>query len=818
MNNNSRGSKQYCIFIGGFLSCALVASMARCTSKTVLLSLFLLLLLLFSSMPCFRASAGAADTITLGRSIAGNQTVVSKGGVFEMGFFTPGTSHNHYLGIWYKGIPLTVVWVANGEAPIMETSYPPELKISKDGNLVITSKHHKLLVWSSNLTVPHAASTMAVLLDTGNLLLTDSSNPSAVLWQSFDHPTDTWLPTARLGLNKATGVNHFITSWRNHEDPAPGTFSLMLDGGGSSELFLVWNKTERYWRSGNWTGSYFSLLPEMKAYGAFNFTFVDDKRGKYGSFPQHPTILGRATIEMGGQVKFWIWASSLARWLPIWSAPSGRCTVYAVCGAFSVCDEKTTLVCRCLDGFEPASVRDWELGNWSGGCLRRASLQCPGNTSMNRTPDGFLALPNVQLRDTPQTLSVQRAKECEAACLSSCNCSAYSFHGGCSIWAGELLNLQQLSEDDNMGVTLFLRLAPSELARPNRKNRTMTKLITVISVPLGIVMLVSVAMGIAWWHRRRTLARIEAESIVGSLVQLTYSELKAVTKNFSEMLGKGGFGSVYKGVLHGSTPVAVKRLEGHGQGEKQFRSELSTLGTVQHVNLVSLRGFCVSGSERLLVYDYMPHGSLDVHLFQNNSLVGTLSWKRRFQVMLGVARGLAYLHESCSEQIIHCDIKPENILLDAEFCAKVADFGLAKLFGRDFSRVLTTMRGTVGYLAPEWISGTAITTKADVYSYGMMAFEIISGRRNGELLGDGEFNFFPVQATAKVCEGDVLSIADGKLEDIDMEELTRASRVACWCIQDHEIHRPSMGVVVKILEGSVDVGAPPVPRFLQLLV
>ncbi|PPS07373.1 hypothetical protein GOBAR_AA13271 [Gossypium barbadense] len=165
------------------------------------------------------------------------------------------------------------------------------------------------------------------------------------------------------------------------------------------------------------------------------------------------------------------------------------------------------------------------------------------------------------------------------------------------------------------------------------------------------------------------------------------------------------------------------------QGEKQFRTEVSTIETIQHVNLVRLRGFCSDGARKLSVYDYMPKGSLDAHLFHESNS-DALDWKTRYQIALGTTRGLVYLHEKCINCIIHCDIKPENILLDAEFCLKVVDFGLAKLVERDFSRVLTTMTGMMGYLVQEWISGVAITAKADVYSYGMILFEIVSKRRN----------------------------------------------------------------------------------------
>jgi serine/threonine protein kinase len=206
-----------------------------------------------------------------------------------------------------------------------------------------------------------------------------------------------------------------------------------------------------------------------------------------------------------------------------------------------------------------------------------------------------------------------------------------------------------------------------------------------------------------------------------------YTDLQRATKHFSEKLGGGSFGSVFKGSLIDSTAIAVKRLDHAYQGEKQFRAEVSSIGITHHINLVRLIGFCCDGSRRLLVYEHMPNRSLDLHLFESRT---TISWNYRYQIALGVARGLAYLHESCQDCIIHCDIKPENILLDASFAPKIADFGMAKLLGRDFSRVLTTARGTAGYLAPEWICGVAITAKADVYSYGMVLLEIISGRRN----------------------------------------------------------------------------------------
>jgi hypothetical protein len=215
----------------------------------------------------------------------------------------------------------------------------------------------------------------------------------------------------------------------------------------------------------------------------------------------------------------------------------------------------------------------------------------------------------------------------------------------------------------------------------------------------------------------------------------------------------------------------------------------------------------------------MPGGSLDRHLFGASSQgSGVLSWATRYQIALGIARGLEYLHDKCRDCIIHCDIKPENILLDDAFVPKVADFGLAKLMGRDFSRVLTTVRGTVGYLAPEWIGGAAVTTKADVFSYGMMLFEIVSGRRNVGQRDDGTVDFFPATAVRLLLDGDVRGAVDGRIAgEADVAEVERACKVACWCVQDAESLRPSMGMVVQVLEGLVDVEVPPIPRSLKVL-
>ncbi|XP_076898221.1 G-type lectin S-receptor-like serine/threonine-protein kinase At2g19130 [Bidens hawaiensis] len=576
-----------------------------------------------------------ADTLVMNQSLTGDQTLVSLAGNFEMGFFRPGKPPNYYIGIWYKKVKtLTIVWVANRETPIFDR-FSSKLKIN-DGNLVLLNESNAP-IWSTNMISAVAPASSLVLLDDGNLVLRYGSSSSPPIWQSFDHPTHTFLPGSKLGYNKRTNTGQVITSWKTMENPAAGLFSL-------------------------------EIVPKEKQY-----------------------VL---------------------------------------------------------------------------------------------------------------------------------NCEGYSFISNrCRLWNRENLNnISFVFVSDDSDVEKFeLNVKVFSKDLQHHKNDKV-RLGTIVGSIAGAVVFVSgliflIIIGKKWIWVGRT--RMD-----GLLVAFSYKDLQKATKNFSDKLGGGGFGSVFKGVLRDSSIVAVKKLQSVSQGEKQFRSEVSTIGAIQHVNLVRLRGFCGEGNHKLLVYDYMTNGSLAFHLFYRKQ-DNVLDWKTRYQIAVGTARGLVYLHEKCRDCIIHCDIKPENILLDANFCPKVADFGLAKLVGRDFSRVLTTIRGTPGYLAPEWLSGVPITPKADVYSYGMLLFELVRGKRNSEKSCEGSsFTFFPSLAANVVMEGgDILSLLDGRLNrEANVEEVIQICKVAYWCIQDEEESRPSMSEVERILEGVVDVSMPPFPQSLKFFV
>ncbi|XP_024020995.1 G-type lectin S-receptor-like serine/threonine-protein kinase At2g19130 [Morus notabilis] len=757
-----------------------------------------------------------ADTISGNQSLSGNQTIVSEDGVFELGFFKPSNASKYYIGMWYKQITeKTVVWVANREKPVSDT-YSSELQIS-DGNLVLFNES-KVPIWSTNVNSTRSPEVKAILLNDGNLVLEDGSNSSKRLWESFLNPAHTWLPGSRIGYNKKTNTKQLLTSWKSSEDPAPGLYSLEIVPNGKSYI-IRWNRSRQYWTSGDWNGAIFSKIPEMRLNYIYNFSFVPNDEETYFTYSVYPSsrTISRFVMDVSGQIKQLSLLSD-NKWNLFWAQPRQQCEVYVFCGAYGSCSEKSLPFCHCLTGFEPKMKSDWDLQDYSGGCTRKTKLQCGNDNPTNGERDGFRKTPNVLLSEIEQPVQVGNTTACESTCLNNCSCTAYAYdNSGCMIWMGDLLNVQQLEEDDNRGRMLYIRVAASELkSSTNEFKSTKSRKGLIVGVVAGSIFLLGL---ILFFILRRRNKVFGTGKVKGALVAFGYRDLQNATKNFSEKLGGGGFGSVFKGTLPDSTMIAVKKLESVGQGEKQFRTEVSTIGSIQHVNLVRLHGFCSQGTKRLLVYGYMSNGSLDAHLFhEKNSNV--LVWETRYRIALGIARGLVYLHEKCRNCIIHCDIKPENILLDDEFCPKVADFGLAKLMGRDFSRVLTTMRGTRGYLAPEWIAGVAITSKADVYSYGMMLFELVSGRRNAEQSKDGKVNFFPTLATSILVEGgNVLSLLDPRLDgNADIEELERVSKVACWCIQDEESHRPSMGQVVQILEGIMEVNLPPVPGSLKLYV
>ncbi|RWV86653.1 hypothetical protein GW17_00051424, partial [Ensete ventricosum] len=318
------------------------------------------------------------------------------------------------------------------------------------------------------------------------------------------------------------------------------------------------------------------------------------------------------------------------------------------------------------------------------------------------------------------------------------------------------------------------------------------------------------------WNKPTNVAKIEdLLNDYGSLApkRYKYSELKKMTKSFKEKLGEGGYGSVFKGTLQDGRLAAVKILSKSKDNGAEFINEVASIGRTSHVNVVSLLGFCLDGHKRALVYEFMPNGSLDKYIYAEKPKA-SLPWDRLYQIALGTARGLEYLHRGCNTRIVHFDIKPHNILLDQDFCPKISDFGLAKLCPPKESILsMADARGTIGYIAPEVFSRSfgMASSKSDVYSYGMMVLEMVGGGRNVKAWADRTSEiYFPHWVYEHLDR-------DGDLEAYDVtaetEEIARKMiMVGLWCIQTMPPSRPSMSRVVEMLEGRVGgMEMPPKP-------
>ncbi|XP_058095514.1 G-type lectin S-receptor-like serine/threonine-protein kinase SD2-5 [Magnolia sinica] len=343
------------------------------------------------------------------------------------------------------------------------------------------------------------------------------------------------------------------------------------------------------------------------------------------------------------------------------------------------------------------------------------------------------------------------------------------------------------------------------------KSRSKVPLAAIISgsVALLVVFILSAICIVISRKKKKKKEREDDEEyfkqVLGMPRKFSYEDLRIATDDFRVKLGEGGFGSVFKGILEDDTKIAVKQLEKIGQGMKEFLAEVETIGNIHHFNLVQLIGFCAERSHRLLVYEYMSNGSLDHWIFSENKNQ-VLNWQTRKKIILDIAKGLAYLHEECRQRIVHLDIKPQNILLDDSFSAKVSDFGLSKLMDRDQSQVQTTMRGTPGYLAPEWRQ-LRITLKVDIYSFGIVVLEIVCGRKNLDRSRSEPSKHLLRLLQEKAEENRLIDIIDVSSADMQLhrEEAMKMIKLAAWCLQDDHTRRPLMSMVMKVLEGAMEV-------------
>ncbi|KAI4329249.1 hypothetical protein L6164_021536 [Bauhinia variegata] len=291
----------------------------------------------------------------------------------------------------------------------------------------------------------------------------------------------------------------------------------------------------------------------------------------------------------------------------------------------------------------------------------------------------------------------------------------------------------------------------------------------------------------------------------------TYDELAMATNGFSNsnLVGQGGFGNVYKGVLGNGKTVAVKQLKsGSLQGEREFQAEVEIISRVHHRHLVSLVGYCMAGTQRMLVYEFLPNNTLEFHLHGKDR--PTMDWSTRMKIAIGSAKGLAYLHEDCQPKIIHRDIKASNILLDDNFESKVADFGLAKFSPDANTHVSTRVMGTFGYLAPEYASSGKLTDKSDVFSFGVVLLELITGRkpvdRDESFPDDSMVEWARPLLSQALENGSLEPLADPRLQkNYNSDEMIRMVACAATCVRNSARRRPQMSQVVRALEGNISL-------------
>ncbi|XP_059449196.1 G-type lectin S-receptor-like serine/threonine-protein kinase At4g03230 isoform X2 [Corylus avellana] len=832
----------------------------------------------------------ATDTLKHGERITNDGgTLVSSGGKFELGFFNPirsssPTSHKKFVGIWYKHDQQTVVWVANRDSQLNGST--GTFGIAEDGNLKVWDSTGNVY-WSTGVENSLSTNRTVKLMDSGNLVLRDDQLATN-LWESFQNPTDTFLPGMKMDDNLR------LTSWIGDGDPRTGLFTFEQDLEGEG-YYAILKKHGDYWRSpisGNFLRT--DEMPYVIAYLLSNFS-KSVNHTNYTGLVMNYTDYSQGTLVMkyNGELQYLNWDVDQGIWSLIWKGPEDQCRIYNACGKFGSCNINNRLVCKCLPGFQPTNLKNWDSGDFLGGCTRKS-------TSSDKS-DMFLSLKMMKVSDPDSNFLAKNETECRNECLNKSQCQAYSYDGEaqnsnlrsastqtmfpartniCYIWFGDLSNLQE--EYTNGGRDLSVRVAKSvieptvsncepcgtnvipyplstgpncgdpmyfsfycnsstrqvsfktpsgtyrvdsinpstatfvikvndaenpearsprgtlllnytlpfntpgrftaneveisweppleptctlltnckgwpnstcEITRDGERrclckqnfrwngstvtctregnlsqwlkepSKRKKRLLLSVVVPLiSVFALTCTITSVYVWRRKiakeeeirrsdernRALRTLDSERHLKDLmgsgefreedergIDVPFFHLESIlaaTDSFSDAnkLGEGGYGPVYKGTFPRGQEIAVKRLSSVSrQGLQEFKNKVVLIAKLQHRNLVRLRGYCIKGDEKILLYEYMPNKSLDSFIF-DQKLSMSLDWEMRLKIILGIARGLAYLHHDSRLRIIHRDLKTSNILLDEDMTSKISDFGLARMIEDKETRANTT--------------------------------------------------------------------------------------------------------------------------------
>ncbi|KAI5675228.1 hypothetical protein M9H77_06178 [Catharanthus roseus] len=779
-------------------------------------SVFLFLLTLLFMFPISSVSQSNPN-VTLGSSLTTNNgessSWISPSGEFAFGFLQISSGGGYLLAIWFNKIPeRTIIWSANGNNLAPQGSI---IQLLQDGRFVLSDSSGRQ-IWSANTGSSRVA--YGAMLDSGNFIL--GSNASAILWQSFDEPTDTLLPTQLLGQGGQ------LVSSLSQMNFSSGKYLLIMQTDGNLVLytknFPLDNVNSPYWSTRS-VGSGFqfifnqtgSLILTARNGSIINLVFSNTVSASQ--------LYQRLTLDYDGVLRHYVYPKSgnstagrLNGWSVLDLVPTNIClsiTQYTgggACGFNSYCSLSTDQrpVCNCPDGYTL--------------CILMITWNC--NESKETELFYFVDMPNTDwpLSDFEYYQPVSE-DWCRQICLDDCFCAAAIFRNS-NCWKKKF-PLSNGRKDPSVGGKALIKVRRDQSngningsTDPKRKKNSVLIItgstLLGTSVFLNILLFFSTFFFGFWLRKGKHNVSSVYSSLPGlSIRSFSYKELEKATHDFKEELGRGACSIVYKGTLkhENGDHIAVKKLNDIiKQTEQEFQAEVSSISKTNHKNLVQLVGFCNEGQNRLLVYEYMSNGSLASYLFDKPRP----NWYKRVQIACAIARGLSYLHEECSNQIIHCDIKPQNILLDHTLTAKISDFGLAKLLSCDQTKTTTGIRGTRGYVAPEWFRSMPVTVKVDVYSFGILLLELVCCRKNVETEMKDEKQVI-LSEWAYDCyeEGKVhLLIAFDEEAQDDFKRVGNFVMIAIWCIQEEPSLRPSMKRVVQMLEGSVQVSVPPYPN------
>ncbi|KAK9992999.1 hypothetical protein SO802_022702 [Lithocarpus litseifolius] len=738
-------------------------------------------------------------------------------------------SFKYYFSIVHSDTNIRI-WSANRNTP-MSSSDKLSLTV---GGLIVTNQQTGQPLWSTPQFNSHISAMQ--LSETGNLVLVDAGNNT--LWESFALPTDTIVMEQRIPIGKS------LQSTVTDEDMSVGDYRLEVT---DRDVVLQWNKMN-YWK----------LSKDPKAVRNSNKAvslMVMNGTGLYLLASDNSTVVqvalnGSASFRIGkfGPDGRFSIVTPPRNWEVEFAGPFEACDLPLYCKEIGLCRRKPLGgICSCLPEFSHQNNGDCMPVN-SSLSLPSACTAARNGSQLNSSISYLKFGPGMDYFannfkepvENNVTLSV-----CQDVCSRNCSCLGF-FHeissGSCYLLENHLGSF--ILEDHNKDRLGYIKVLVGSSNINQKQNLSVAALVLIPLTAFLILVVVFVIIAILWLRKKRlsktdtvkldrsnssSSAELEMVSIPGLPRRFAYEELAAATENFKTQIGRGGFGTVYRGTLSDKTVVAVKKITSLGiQGKKEFCTEVSIIGNIHHANLVRLKGFCAQGRQRFLVLEYMNRGSLGSTLFGNGPV---LEWPERLEIAIGTARGLAYLHSGCEHRIIHCDVKPENILLNDNLQVKISDFGLSKLLNPEQSFLFTTMRGTRGYLAPEWIMSSTISDKADVYSYGLVLLEIVRGRKNWSIqtwshstkTSSSEGNapssspsvsehrqiYFPLFALEMHQQRRYLELADPRLEGrVTSEEVEKLVRIALCCVHEDPALRPSMAHVVGMLEGGLSLGEP----------